>query len=228
MVIDEDAVIHADPEQDAGEAHADHIERADAEARGDEAHAEGEKLREQNPSERPQGAIENPERRADEHGGHDDHQAHFAAHLRRDLGRESRTAGEQEARLAWQGASHGAVDRSSERLALVEGNERARGGDGERGRGPFGPLEPPVALLRAEHIEDAERVESPPRQLSRVERAGQHRGQLIEPRAHRLRLERCNDPRERLGLEVPDRPRGELWRGFQPLSAGRFDGLDAR
>ncbi len=94
-MIDKDAVIHADPEQDAGEAHADHIQGAEGEARGDEAHAEGEKLPEQNPPKRPAGSVESPERRADEHGGDDDHQAHVAAHLRRDFGRESGPAGEQ-------------------------------------------------------------------------------------------------------------------------------------
>ena len=67
----------------------------------------------------------------------------------------------------------------------------------------------------------------PARQLFGIERAREHRGQLVEPRAHRPRPERGDDARESLRRQIPDRPRGELRRGSQPFIAGRRDGLDA-
>ena len=61
MVVDQNAVVHADAKKDGGESDAYDIEAAKTNTGRDEPGQQGKQLEEHDPSERAQRAVENPE-----------------------------------------------------------------------------------------------------------------------------------------------------------------------
>ena len=95
MVINQNAVVHADTEEDGGKSDAYDIEAAEKDTGRDESGQQGEQLEEHDPSERSQCAVENPEgdSQQENRGGH--HEDDVAPHLAGDVGVENGSSGEQ-------------------------------------------------------------------------------------------------------------------------------------
>ena len=95
MVVDQNAVVHADAKKDGGESDAYDIEAAEKDTGRDESGQQGEQLEEHDPSERTQRAVENPEGDSQQEDRGDHHQDDVAPHLAGDVGVENRASGEQ-------------------------------------------------------------------------------------------------------------------------------------
>ena len=233
-MINEDAVVHAHAEQDGREAHADDVQRAKAHARHDHPGEQRESLEKEDPAERPQGAVENPEHAADEQRSHAHHHRHVAAHLLRNLRGERRPAGKEQALFSRQSLLQCGAQRSGESDAFLESRERLHGAHEQKGRrfareqrghrGGWRGARVFPGWAASDCLDDPERIDLHPRGIRGVQCAAEFARHFREARAHPLRRQRADRAGKVFRRQIPHRPRGDLrpaLRDFLPCPGHR-------